>query len=58
MVTLVRFGEIVVIWDSNKHGKVQIGIGKYKDPPLVSIFDVGGVENYIVIYIKFVFEHF
>ncbi len=58
MVTLIIFGEIVVIWDSNEDGKIQIGIGKCKDPSLGSIYDVGGVENYIVIYIIFVFEHF
>jgi hypothetical protein len=34
MVTLIIFGEIVVIWDSNEDGKVQIGSGKCKDPSL------------------------
>jgi hypothetical protein len=42
----------------NEDGKIQIGIGKCKYPSLVSIYDVGGMENYTIIYIIFVLEHF
>ncbi len=45
----MHVGDIVSIWDSSKDGRVQIGVGKCKDPSLVSIYGVSGVENCIVV---------
>jgi hypothetical protein len=49
MITYVHVGDIIFIWDLSEDGKVQIGVGQCKDPLLVLIYGVSGVENCIVI---------
>jgi hypothetical protein len=46
MTTNMHVGDI--IWDSSEDGRVQIGVGQCKDPSLVLIYGVTGVENCIV----------
>jgi hypothetical protein len=58
MAIEVKFGDTISIWDSNKDDKVQIGVGKWKEPSLVSMYGSNGVENYIFVTIIFVFESF
>lgn len=53
MIANMYVGGIVSIWDSNEDGRVWIGIGQCKDPLLVSIYDVSGMKNYIVLTIVF-----
>jgi len=45
----MHVGDIISIWDSSKDGRVQIGVGKCKDPSLVLIYGVSGVENCIIV---------
>jgi len=54
----MHVGDIVSIWDSSKDGRVQIGVGQCKDPLLVLIFGVSGVEKCIIVTIISMFEVF
>jgi hypothetical protein len=58
MTTNMHVGDIVFIWDSSDDWKVWIGVGQCKDPSLVPIYGVSGVDNYIVVTIVFVVEAF
>lgn len=51
MIANMHVGDIVCIQDSNKDGKVRIGVGKCKDPLLVLIYGASGMENCIVVII-------
>jgi hypothetical protein len=54
----LNVGNMVSICDSSEDGRVQIGVGQYKDPLLVSIYGVNGMETYIIITIIFMIEAF
>jgi len=58
MTANMHVGDIVSIWDSNNDGRVQIGLGQYKNPSLISIYGASGMENYIVVTIISVVEAF
>jgi hypothetical protein len=58
MITNMHVGDTVSIWDSSKDGRVQIGVGQCKDPLLVLIFGVSGVEKCIIVTIISMFEVF
>ncbi len=58
MTTNMNLNDIVSIWDVNDNYRVQIGVGQFKDPSLVSIYEASGVENCIVVTIVFVVEVF
>ncbi len=58
MIANMHIGGIVSIWDLSEDGRVRIGVGQCKDPSLVPIYGVNGVENYKVITIIFVVEAF
>jgi hypothetical protein len=58
MTTNMHVGDTFCIKDSNKDGKVQIGVGQCKDPSLVLIYGANGMENYIILTIVFVVEAF
>jgi hypothetical protein len=58
MTANMHVGDTVFIWDSNEDGRVQIKIGKCKDPSLVSIYGANGVENCIVVTIISMVEVF
>ncbi len=54
MITNMHVGDTVCIQDSNKDGRARIGVGQCKDPSLVLIYGVNGMENCIVVTIIFV----
>jgi hypothetical protein len=56
MIAYMHVGDIIFIWDLNKDGKVQIGVGQCKDPLLVLIYGVSGVKKCIFVTIISVVE--
>ncbi len=54
----MHVGDTISIWDFSKDGRVQIGVGQCKNPLLVLIYGVSGVENCIVITIISMIEAF
>jgi peptidyl-tRNA hydrolase len=51
-------GNNVSIWDLRENEKVKIGIGTCRDPSLVPIYVVLGVETYTMALIEAMFEAF
>jgi len=58
MTTNMHVGDTTFIWDLNKDSRVRIKVGQCKDPLLVPIYDVSGMENCIIITIISVVERF
>ncbi len=58
MTANMHVGDIVSSWDLSEGCRVRIGVGQCKDPSLVLIYDVRGMENCIIVTIIFVVEAF
>jgi len=58
MIANMHVGDIISIWDFNKDNKIQIGVWQCKDPLLVSIYGVCGMENCVVVTIISTIEAF
>jgi hypothetical protein len=50
-----KFADIISISDLSKDGRVQVGTRKCKDPIVVLMCGVNGIENCLVVTIIFVF---
>ncbi len=49
MIVNMHVGDTISIQDFSKDGRVQLGVGKCKDPLLISIYGANGMENCIVV---------
>jgi hypothetical protein len=49
MIANMHVGDTISMWDFSKDNKIQIGVRQCKDPLLVSIYGVRGMENCIVV---------
>jgi len=58
MIANMHVGDTISFWDCSEDARVQIIIGQCKDPSLVSIYGVSGMENCIIITIISMVEAF